>query len=634
LKFQDFQSEVKQIIGESCASLGYGEFEVEVALPPSPAYGDLSSALPMRVAKERSESPADIAVRLASRASGLVEKSKYVGSVTPHRGGYLNFTIRYPRLFFDSVTGVIAGDDLSPMPRSGKTFAIEHTNVNPNKALHVGHARNLVLGDSLVRLMRYLGNDVQALNYVDDSGSQLADVIVGFKFLGIADAAPPGVKFDVYCGDSVYTRVNQEYAKNPALKEKQSLVLKEIEKGSGDIAGFARTTVRRILADQLVTCWRLGASYDLLNWESQLLHSGMWEEVFERMKAEGLVKYETQGENSGCWVIPDPETGEQKVVVRSDGTAVYVAKDIPYAAWKLGLIKDPFGYEVYLGDQPGHGGTLYSTTIRGKKSGVAFGGADVAISVIDTRQSYLQKIVGKVLERLEKGASSRYLHRGYEVVAVSKRTAAQLGFDIGSDFAHMSGRKGLYINVDTVLASLTLKAKEETRKRNPEDKEEWISDVAEAISVAALRYELLKQDPDKLIVFDVEDALRFQGDTGPYLLYTYARARRILEKKAGEPVIDKGSATKLDKSQEKALVKKLSMMDISVATAGEYLSPKEMARFAHELAVAFNDFYEGVQVNREDDPTLRNARLALVDAASRVLAQSMELIGIPRRERI
>jgi arginyl-tRNA synthetase len=633
LKFLEFEGEVEQIIRGACASLGYGEIEVEVALPPNPSYGDLSSAVPIRVAKERSEKPADVAVRLASKAAELLKDSKYVGSVTPHRGGYLNFSIRYPRFFLDSITAIVSENDLGSKERTGKTYAIEHTNVNPNKALHIGHARNLVLGDSLARVMRYLGNEVQALNYIDDSGAQVADVIVGFRFLGIPDVPPAGVKFDVYCGDSVYTKVNREYAKNPRLKEKQSLVLKEIEKGEGELAEYAGGIVRKILAGQLATCWRLGAGYDLLNWESQLVHSGMWERVFETMKKEGLVKFETQGENKGCWVIPDPETGEQKVVVRSDGTIVYVAKDIPYAAWKIGLIDDPFSYEVYLDAQPG-GGMLYSTTLGGSKSGAKFGGADVAVSVIDTGQSYLQRIVGKVLERLEKGASSRYLHRGYEVVALSKRTASQLGFEIGAEFVHMSGRRGLYVNVDPVLAALKEKAREETRKRNPEDIQDWVDDVAEAVSVAALRYELLKQDPDKLIVFDVEDSIRFQGDTGPYLLYTYARARRILEKTTGRPAIDIGSAAKMTRPQETSLVKKLSMLDISAATAGEYLSPKEMARFAHELAVAFNDFYENVQVNREEDAALRDARLALVDAASRVLARSMELIGIPRKERI
>ena len=623
------------MIGKACEALGYSGVDVEVALPPNPSYGDLSSSLPIRLAKDASEKPAELAVKLAAKAAENLEGTKYVQSVTPHRGGYLNFSIAYPPFFVDSIAAVTTEGNFGEKPSTGKTYAIEHTNVNPNKALHVGHARNLVLGDSLARVMAYLGNNVQALNYIDDSGAQVADVIVGFRFLGIPDSPPEGTKFDVYCGDKVYARVNREYSTDPKLKEKQSLVLREIEKGSGEIAEYARGIVRRILSEQLETCWRLGARYDLLNWESQLVHSGLWESVFERMQRDGMVRLESEGENKGCWVIPDPETGEQKVVVRSDGTAVYVAKDIPYAAWKIGLISDPFGYEVYRDDQPGKGGRLYSTTLeRGTPGGVSFGGADVAVSVIDTKQSYLQRIVSGVLERLEKGASSRYVHRGYEVVALSRKTASQLGYEIGSDFAHMSGRKGLYVNVDAMLSALKEKAREETRKRNPEDSDEWIEDVAEAVSVAALRYELLKPDPDKIIIFDIEESLRFQGDTGPYLLYTYARARRILEKTTGRPIIGIDGANKMTTPQERSLVRKLSMMDMSAATAGEYLSPKEMAKFAHELAVAFNDFYENVQVNREEDHAVRDARLALVDAASRVLAKSMELIGVPRRERI
>jgi arginyl-tRNA synthetase len=358
----------------------------------------------------------------------------------------------------------------------------------------------------------------------------------------------------------------------------------------------------------------------------------MWERIFETMKKNGAVKFETEGDNKGCWVIPDPETGEQKVVVRSDGTVVYVAKDIPYAAWKLGIVDDPFGYEVYQENQPG-GGPLYSTTLD-RKGGRSFGKADLAISVIDTRQSYLQRIVGKVLETLRQGSSHAYLHRSYEVVALSRKTAEQIGFEIEGDFAHMAGRKGLYVNADAVLDSLKAKAKAETRKRNLSEKEEWYDDVSEALAVAALRYELLKQDPDKMIVFDMEASLKFDGDTGPYLLYTYARARRILEKTEGTPRIDLINAAKLTRPQEKELVKVISMLDKAVMKAGDYLSPKEVALYAHELAVRFNEFYENVQVNKEEDVGLKEARLALVDASSRALAQAMRLIGIPFRSRI
>jgi len=631
MKFREFEEEVEEVLAESCRASGFKDIEVDVSLPPNPSYGDLASAVPIRVAKKNGQKPADVAVSLASKAMELAKKSKYIGGVSPHRSGYVNFSINRARFISDSIVQISAGV-LGAEHQTGERIAIEHTNVNPNKALHIGHARNLVLGDSLVRVMRYLGHRVQALNYVDDSGAQVADIIVGFKFMGLPDAAPPDVKYDVYCGDSVYTRVNQEYAKDPGLKEKQSQVLKEIESGTGDVAEYTKAIVKRILQAQLSTCWRLGASYDLLNWESQLVHSKMWEKIFEALKKMGYVKFQDQGENKGCWVIPDPETGEEKVVVRSDGTVVYVAKDIPYAAWKIGLADDPFGYEVFAGDQPG--GVLYSTTLDGKKSNVHFGGAQLAISVIDTRQSYLQRIVAKVLDKLHEGSSRRYLHRSYEVVSLSKRTATAIGFEIEGAFAHMSGRKGLYVNADTMLDRLKEKAMAETRKRNLSESDQWVNDVAEAVAVAALRYELLKQDPDKMIVFDMEDALQFQGDTGPYLLYTYARARRILDKTEGKPRISQSAAAKLAKPQEVQLSKKMSMLDMSASTAGEYLSPKEIARFAHELSVLFNDFYESVPVNKEADPELRDARLALVNAASLVLAESMKLMGIPFKDRI
>jgi arginyl-tRNA synthetase len=631
LKFREFEEEVEEVVAEACRAAGYKNVEVDVSLPPNESYGDLASAVPIRIAKQEGRKPGDVAVSLAAKSMDHVKKSKYIGSVSPHLGGYLNFTINRPRFISDSITEIASGE-LGGERQGGERITIEHTNVNPNKALHIGHARNLVLGDSLVRVMRYLGHRVQALNYIDDSGAQVADVIVGFRFLGLSDKAPPGVKYDVYCGDSVYTRVNQEYATNPGLKEKQSLVLKEIEKGDGEVAEYTRSVVKRILVAQLSTCWRLGAAYDLLNWESQLVHSRMWERIFESLKKMGYVKYQDQGENKGCWVIPDPESGEEKVVVRSDGTVVYVAKDIPYAAWKIGLVEDPFGYEVFAAEQPG--GVLYSTTLGAKKHSMNFGGADLSISVIDTRQSYLQRIVAKVLDKLHEGSSRKYLHRSYEVVSLSKRTASQLGFEIEGEFAHMSGRKGLYVNTDTMLDKLRDKAKVETRKRNLSESEEWVASVAEAVAVAALRYELLKQDPDKMIVFDMEESLNFQGDTGPYLLYTYARARRILDKTEGKPRINASTAAKLTTKQEVLLAKKMSMLDMSASTAGEFLSPKEIARFAHELALGFNDFYESVPVNKEADPELRDARLALVDASSRVLAESMKLMGIPMKDRI
>jgi arginyl-tRNA synthetase len=633
LRFLEFEDEVDRLVSGAAKSLGR-EVAAEVSLPPNPSYGDLSSSAPLRLAKELGQRPGEVALKMADWIMRQSKNYRYVSSVTAHPGGYLNFDLEFSKFAADAVAEAMSGTPLGTSDAGrGKRVAVEHTAVNPSKALHIGHARNLVLGDSLVRVMRHLGYDVQALNYIDDSGAQVADVIVGYKFLGISDSPPEGVKFDTYSGDNVYTRVTREYGTNPALKEKQTLVLQEIEKGEGEIADYARSLVRKILSAQLETCWRLGASYDLLNWESQIVHSGMWSKLFEILKERRVLSYETSGPNKGCWVIPDPETGEQKVVVRSDGTVVYVGKDMPYAAWKIGLVEDPFGYEKYPGRQP-DGRTLYTTTMKRGAGPPSFGSVDLAITVIDSKQSYLQRIVAKVLDSVESGSAKRYLHRAYEVVALSKETAQQLGFKIEGDFAHMSGRKGLYVNVDGMLEALKKKAAEETRKRNPAESEGWIEDVAEALAVAALRYELLRQDPDKLIVFDVEESLRFEGDTGPYLLYTYARARRILDKTGGVPRIDSTSAGGMTTAQEKNLVKKLSMLDKAVVAARDYMSPREISKYSHELAVTFNEFYEKVQVNREPDAALRDARLALVLAASRVLAQSLELMGIPFKSRI
>ena len=298
---------------------------------------------------------------------------RLIGGVEAHDSGYVNFRTNWGLFASELLASMLKPEggvlDLDA-PGARKRVAIEHTNVNPNKALHIGHARNLVLGDSLVRTMKRLGHEVQTLNYIDDSGAQVADVIVGLKFLHLSDKAPEGVKFDAYCGDVVYTKVNQVYERDPSLKEKQRLVLKEIEKGSGEISEYAEKIVSQILAAQLQTCWRLGARYDLLNWESHILKTGMWREVFEELKSKGIAVLETEGENAGCWVVKDKELGDDKVLVRSDGTVVYVAKDIPYAAWKIGLVGDQFSYRVY-GTQP-DGSTLWSTTANksaGRKRG-------------------------------------------------------------------------------------------------------------------------------------------------------------------------------------------------------------------------------------------------------------------------
>ena len=642
MKFREFEAEAREALLAAAKARGYQLAEVELLRPPNPELGDLSSPVGLRLARETKKAPGVIARELAETIDSSATW-RLIGGVQAHDSGYVNFRTNWGLFAYELLVSVLRPEggvlDLGA-PGAKKLVAIEHTNVNPNKALHIGHARNLVLGDSLVRTMKRLGHKVQTLNYIDDSGAQVADVIVGLKYLHISDEAPEGVKFDAYCGDTVYTKVNQVYERDPSLKEKQRLVLKEIEKGSGEISEYTERIVSRILAAQLQTCWRLGARYDLLNWESHILRTGMWREVFEELKSKGIAVLETEGENAGCWVVKDKELGEDKVLVRSDGTVVYVAKDIPYAAWKIGLIGDQFSYRVY-GSQP-DGSTLWSTTSKrssgpeaGSPTHPEFGGADLAISVIDSKQSRLQKVVSRVLERLEGKESERYLHRAYEVVALSKKSAESLGMTVEKEFVHMQGRKGIYINVDTVLDALKNKSAEETKRRNPERSDEWVDSVADGLAVAAFRFELVKQDPDKMIAFDLESSLRLQGDTGPYLLYSYARASRILVKSgAKEPAISEATAAKLKHPKEVALLKLISTYDKSVMEAERYLSPKEVATYAHSLAATFSEFYEAVQVNSEPDASLREARLAMIAGFRVILKDALGLLGIKALEEI
>jgi arginyl-tRNA synthetase len=641
LKLREFEAEVREAVLAAAAARGYRLVEVELLRPPNPELGDVSSPVGLRLAREARKAPGAIAQEIAETLGEGSKGWRLIGGVEAHASGYVNFRTNWPLFAYELLESVVrpAGGVISlDAPGARKRVAIEHTNVNPNKALHIGHARNLVLGDSLVRTMKRLGHQVQTLNYIDDSGAQVADVIVGLRFMGFADQPPEGIKFDTYCGDVVYTKVNQAYERDPALKEKQRLVLKEIEKGTGEIGLYAEKIVSRILAAQLETCWRLGARYDLLNWESHILRTGMWKDVFEELKAKGIAVLETEGENAGCWVVKDKELGDDKVLVRSDGTVVYVAKDIPYAAWKIGLVADRFAYRVY-GTQPG-GRTLWSTsgettTAGGAPSHPKFGGADLAISVIDSKQSRLQKVVSRVLERMEGKENERYLHRAYEVVALSRRSAESLGMTVEKEFVHMQGRKGIYINVDTVLDALRDKSFEETRRRNPERGDEWLSSVADALAVAAFRFELVKQDPDKMIAFDMESSLRLQGDTGPYLLYSYARASRILVKSgAKDPRFSVETAGRLTHPKEQSLLKLISVYDKSVIEAERYLSPKEVATYAHSLAATFSEFYEAVQVNSEPDPGLRDARLAMVEAFRAILKDALGLLGIEALEEI
>jgi len=596
------------------------QFSVE---PAKAGFGDVTCNAPFLLSKSLKKKPHDISKTISEKyqqfLGDLVEK------VEAHPSGYLNFFANVGKLNEIVIKNSVQEDygciDIGNKLR----IVIEHTSVNPNKALHIGHVRNLVIGDTLARILEKANYDVKVLNYVDDSGLQVADIIVGFKQLGFSETPASGQKFDHYCGDVVYVQTTGRYSKEPELEESREKILQDLEDSESEIAQFANTITKKVLACQLETCWKLSVSYDCLNFESQIIRSGLWKKIFEKLKEQKLIKFEQGGKNTSCWVIEGEKNEDDKVLVRSNGTATYIAKDIPYAAWKLGLLDDPFNYKKYEQTQPG-ARTLWQTTLDDSQEPKQNFTGQKAITVIDSRQSRLQNIITTLLSNFKQN-SDAYLHLGYETVKLSSDTAMQLGIDTKGKQAQMSGREGLYINADSVLDLLEKKTLEETKKRNPDQDSITHSKIANDVAVGTLRYEMIKQDLDKIIIFDLNKSLSLEGDTASYIQYTHARAARILEKAGFSPNFDV-SFKILENDYEKNLVKIIGLFELQVIAAANNMSPKVIAKYCYNLSVTFNAFYEHVKVLDSGDKSLINAKLCLVQSFKNTLEKALNLLGI------
>ncbi|HKZ61510.1 MAG TPA: arginine--tRNA ligase [Nitrososphaera sp.] len=630
MTFRLFIDDVRRLVQQALKDSGYPIVDFDLSEPPQKEFGDLSCNVAFLLAKQAKKPPPKIATELAA-ALKLHLKGTYVLSAEP-AGGHVNFRVDYVHMSPATLAQALKNPDSYGYHDSGKGkhIVIEHTSVNPNKALHVGHMRNVIIGDTLHRIMKATNHRGTVLNYVDDSGLQVADIVVGFKFAGFPVEPPNKQKFDHYCGDDIYVKINEMYEKDPQLAEKRKLVLKEIEEGKSELARFAVDITQRVLNEQLKTCWRMKARYDLLNFESHIVVSKLWSKAFELLKKSKIAHFEEEGKNKGCWVI-EAKNEEDKILVRSDGTATYIAKDIPYAAWKLGLVDDPFSYREFV--EQWDGSTLYATALGGISECKKFNGGERVITIIDSRQARLQRIISQVLSKI--GAGGReYFHLGYEAVTLSSDTAKAFGIDIGDrQFMHMSGRKGVYVNADYVLDTLHAKAYEEVKTRNPSFSEQQLNATAEEIAISAIRYNLIKQDLDKIITFDVKESLSLEGDTGPYLQYAYARSQRILEK-SGQNVGSNAKFELLTHEAEIALIKEIAKLDLVVENAAKSFSPKSLARYAYTLATTFNLFYEKVPVLKEQNADVKMARLALVRAFGITLKNALETLGITALERM
>jgi arginyl-tRNA synthetase len=651
MTFRTLISKIRDLISLSVRDLGYLEEQdqdnFDISEAPRKEFGDVTCNIAFILSKKLKRQPYDIAKELVDKQirpriqnaeKNRESISSYILSVDAHYAGYINFKINFETLAIITLKEIIGNQNYGFYNiGNGKRIIIEHTSVNPNKALHVGHIRNAIIGDTIYRILKATNHNVNVLYYIDDSGLQVADIVVAFRFAGfpIQPDTDRSIKFDQYCGDEVYIKINKMYETDPSLQEKRKLVLKEIEEGKSDIASFAAEITIKVLKEQLKTCWRIKSHYDLLNFESHIVASNLWSNTFELLKNNGVVIKETHGKNKGCWVIKPEDNGEEdKVIVRSDGTTTYIAKDIPYAAWKTGLVADPFHYRKFM--EQWDGTILWATTLNNSDNHhTKFNLADMAITIIDSRQARLQRIVSQALLHIQKTTTktktkkdNNYFHLGYEAVTISSQTAKILGLDIGEKhFMHMSGRRGIYVNADYILDKLHEKAYNEAKQRNPMSSEETLNDIAEKIAFSSIRYNMVKQDLHKIITFDIGESLSLEGDTGPYLQYAYARSQRILEK--SESYSSSEMNLQLLKSDsEMDLIKILSKLDLVIEEAAVSLSPKLLARYAHELATTFNFYYETVPILKEKNKDIMLSRLTLVKAFGIVLKKVLDLLGI------
>jgi arginyl-tRNA synthetase len=597
------------------------QFSVESA---KPGFGDITCNVPFLLSKQLKKSPHEISSELSKMYN--FDDMPQIKNVESHPSGYLNFNIDYTKLN-DLVINLSIKENYGTLEfGNNEKIVVEHTSVNPNKALHVGHIRNIILGDVISKILKKANYDVKILNYVDDSGLQVADIIVGFTELGFSQESPDNEKFDHYCGDTVYVKTTEKYESDKELEGKRHEILKQIEDGSSEVSKTAQTITRKVLNEQLKTVWNLGVFYDCLNFESQIIHSKLWETIFEKLKSDNQIKYEDTGDNAGCWVIP-ADGEDDKILVRSNGVATYIAKDIPYAAWKLGLVDDPFHYKIHSTQKNSQ--ILYETTLDGDNK-LNFSGSKV-ITVIDNRQIRLQKIVSGLMAKFKKEGA--YTHLGYESVTLSADTVKSLGLSVDGESAQMSGRKGLYVNADTVLENLKKRVYDESKSRNENLSESELQNIANIVAVGTIRYEMIKPDLDKIITFDLKNSLRLEGDTCSYMQYSYARASRILEKTDTKPNFDSGFEL-LSSEYETNLIKKIAMFDVHVNDSVNNLSPKVIAKYSYELAVTFSSFYEHVKVLASQTPELLNARLCLVVSFQKTLKASLGLLGIDAPERM
>ena len=631
---------------------------IPLEIPPELKFGELATPIAFELARKLRKAPKVIAQEIVAALTGL----DGFASFEVAGAGYINARL-------DRTAGVrrTAATEAGSQAASGIHSLVEHTSINPNKAAHIGHLRNAILGDTFVRLLRAAGQKVDVQNYIDNTGVQVADVVVGFQHLEgkslaevrllLDELKQKGQRIDYYCWD-LYAKTSQWYTsgtaeENEARKKLRYAALHELERGDNETAEVAELISTAVLRRHLETMLRLEIEYDFLPRESEILHLKFWEAAFEQLKKTGVLYFETEGKNKGCWVMTRPgaettegETNEDaKVIVRSNGTVTYVGKDIAYHLWKFGLLGKDFGYKPFF-SYPNH--ECWISAEKGIEPHPQFGGAQAIYNVIDARQSDPQSNVIQALRGMGYAEQAdRYTHFSYEMVALTPRCAVELGYDVSAEdlersYIEVSGRKGFGVKADDLLDKLIAAARAEVDARQTGRDDAERQRIAEQIAIGALRYFMLKFTRNSVIAFDFKDALSFEGETGPYIQYAVVRARNIFRKAGTTPeaeLVKLSGLAKFSGYLEGEAAEDIWALWLCAARRTLVLEqciansePAYLAKHAFQLAQEFNNFYHKHHILTEEDPARKTFLLATAAVALRELVLALSWLGIESPE--
>jgi arginyl-tRNA synthetase len=634
---------------------------IVIEQPPNVQFGEYALPLAFELAKKLRKAPRKIAEEIVAGLGPIegFEKFEVAGA------GYINVRVNRSTL----AVAVAKGEEPQTEVPSGKIL-VEHSSINPNKAAHIGHLRNAILGDTFVRLLQFAGRKVDVQNYIDNTGVQVADVVVGFQHIekkSVADverlASQPD--FDYYCWD-LYARASQWYEQDPENKKIRLRTLHEIEQGGNETAALAETISTAVLRRHLETMDRLDIEYDFLPRESEILHLHFWDVAFTKLKSAGVLYFETESKNKGCWVMrragtekllsaenaelnQTAEKGvseeDQKVIVRSNGTVGYVGKDIAYHLWKFGLLGKDFAYRKFYLYPNGH--QCWISAEQGEPDHPHFGDVAEIYNVIDARQSEAQNAVIEALRGLGYNQQAdHYTHFSYEMVALTPRCAAELGYELSEDerarpYIEVSGRKGFGVKADDLIDKLIASAQKEVDSRHAELSDSERQNIASQIGIGALRYFMLKFTKQSVIAFDFKEALSFEGETGPYAQYAVVRATNIFRKGGMEPDAFVAQLASSINSEELgrflaekkddelwelwlAASKTSYVIDQCIATT----EPAYLAKHVFQLAQLFNTFYHRHPILAEADEQKKKFLLATAGVVRRELIRALAVMGI------